>query len=170
MTADPLRDEARQLLDRFRTACLATAGAEGLPHAANVQFVADDRLNLYFVSSAESLHARHIARRHQVAVTVYDHGDSDPAAIRGLQLHGLCQQVADDQRSAVWQLYVRRFRFVESAPLLRAAVEAQPFFQVTPTWMRLIDNSRGFGFKIERAFEHTLVDQPSEEDGNEPRR
>ncbi len=151
--ADPLRDEARRLLADFRTASLATAGADGLPHAANVQFVADESLNLYFVSSAESLHARHIAVRPQVALTIYDHGDTDPAMIRGLQIHGLCRQVPQDQRPMVWRFYVRRFTFVESSPALRAAVEAQPFFKITPTWMRLIDNRRGFGFKIERSFD-----------------
>jgi uncharacterized protein YhbP (UPF0306 family) len=150
---DPLRDEARRLLAQFRTASLATAGADGLPHAANVQFVADENLNLYFVSSAESLHARHVAARPQVALTVYDHGDIDPGGIRGLQIHGLCRQVANDQRPTVWRLYVQRFSFVESSPTLRAAAEAQPFFQVTPTWVRLIDNRRGFGFKIEQSLD-----------------
>lgn len=155
--ADPLRDEARRLLAACRTASLATAGADGLPHAANVQFVVDDSLNLYFVSSAQSLHARHIAARPQVALTVYDHDDTDPGNLRGLQIHGLCRQVAADQRPLVWRLYVRRFSFVESSPALRAAAEAQPFFQVTPTWIRLIDNRRGFGFRIEQSLDHTAA-------------
>lgn len=153
-----LRVEAAALLKACRTASLATAGPQGTPHAANVQFVADDQLNLYFVSGAESRHARQIAATGRVALTVYDHVDTDPGKIHGLQMHGLCEPVTADDRPRVWALYVARFTFVEASPPLRAAVEAQPFFVVRPTWLRLIDNRRGFGFKAEMSF-------PSDRDG-----
>ncbi len=149
MDAAQLRAEAAQLLQGCRTASLATAGPQGAPHAANVQFVADEALNVYFVSAAQSLHARHIAASGQAALTVYDHQDAEPGTIRGLQMHGRCERVTAADRSRVWKRYAVRFPFIEASPPLRAAVEAQPFFVVRPTWLRLIDNRRGFGFKAE---------------------
>jgi uncharacterized protein YhbP (UPF0306 family) len=147
-----IKREALTLLAHCRTASLATVDADGNPHAANIQFAYDDDLNLYYVSSPDAAHSRHIALASNpaVAVTVYDHHDSEPALIHGLQLHAHATAVTDAvERGRVLTLYTARFPFITTDPKLAAAVERQNFYKLTPTWLRLIDNRRGFGWKAE---------------------
>ena len=47
---------------------------------------------------------------------------------------------------AAWAAYVRKFPFVAE---LRALIDASWLLALRPTWIRLIDNRRGFGFKRE---------------------
>ncbi len=142
--------EAATLLADCRTASLATVDSNGQPYAANIQYVHDDRLHLYFVSSEDSGHSQHIAARPDVAVTVYHHEDAEPGTIRGLQLHGRVAAVTDEreQDSALTQ-YLSKFSFIADSHKLRGAVERQTIYCFAPTWLRLIDNRRGFGWKVE---------------------
>ncbi len=138
-----------------RTASLATADREGAPHAANVQYVQDAKLNLYWVSSENSAHSRNLAARPQTAVTIYAHDDR-AAHIHGLQMHGTAAALSDPADcNAAWELYTAKFAFVAANPQLRAAVEAQTFYCFTPAWLRWIDNRRGFGFKVEKRLDET---------------
>lgn len=149
-TPPDIRREALTLLARCRTASLASVDAHGRPHAANVQYAFDDRLNLYFVSSPDAAHSRHIAQNPAVALTVYDHDDAEPATLRGLQLHARAAAITDAvERAKALALYTARFPFLATDPTLGAAVEKQSFYKLTPTWLRLIDNRRGFGWKCE---------------------
>jgi uncharacterized protein len=142
--------EAAKLLTDCRTASLATVDEQGHPHAANIQYVHDDPLRLYFVSSDDAAHSRHIITNPAVALTVYHHADEDPASIHGLQLHGQAQpSTGEAERNRVLTLYAARFPFITADPALRAMVEKQTFYCITPTWLRLIDNRRGFGWKAE---------------------
>ncbi len=152
MTDEPINilHEAASLLAECRTASLATVYVDGRPHAANIQYVHDDQLNIYFVSSEDAAHSRHITKNSTVALTVYHHDDQDPASIRGLQMHGQAQPITDQaERTDALTLYAARFPFITEDPALRAAVEQQTFYRITPTWLRLIDNRRGFGWKAE---------------------
>jgi nitroimidazol reductase NimA-like FMN-containing flavoprotein (pyridoxamine 5'-phosphate oxidase superfamily) len=149
---DPLIVE---FLDRCRTASLATVDERGRPHAINIIFALDTRQRMYFVSSLEASHARHIVRDPHVAVAIY--ADTDhPRHIAGLQLHGVCSLVpappegsARDWRTA-WDAYSTKFPHLAEDDLFRQAVEVQCFFRIQPTWLRWLDNRKGFGFKIER--------------------
>ncbi len=152
MTDEPIDilREAAALLAECRTASLATVDAHGNPHAANIQFAYDDWLRLYFVSNDDAAHSRHIAANPAVALTVYHPDDQAPATIHGLQLHGQAQAITKDtERSRALALYAARFPFITTDPALRAAIEQQTFYHLTPTWLRLIDNRRGFGWKAE---------------------
>jgi uncharacterized protein YhbP (UPF0306 family) len=143
------RAQIQALLEQSRTASLATVDDDGRPHAANVQFAVDEALSLYFVSSPRSAHGRHTAVRREVAITVYSHDDTQPAQLRGLQMHGRCQMLtATEDWDRAWRLYSARFPFVAGEPFA-SLVKLQAFFRVTPTWVRWIDNRSGFGFKVE---------------------
>lgn len=145
-----IKRQALTLLATCRTASLATVDTDGQPHAANIQYAFDGQLNLYFVSSPDAAHSRHIAQKPAVAVAVYDHHDSEPALIHGLQLHARATAISDPvERAKALALYTARFPFITTEPKLAAAVERQSFYKLTPTWLRLIDNRRGFGWKVE---------------------
>ena len=142
--------ESASLLSDCRTASLATVDDDGRPHAANIQYVHDERLRLYFVSSEDAAHSQHAAARPDVAVTVYHHEDAEPGTIRGLQIRGRLTAVTDEreQDTALTQ-YLSKFSFIADSHKLRGAVERQTLYCFTPSWVRLIDNRRGFGFKAE---------------------
>ncbi len=143
--------EAVTLLGQCRTATLATVDPQGGPHAANIQYALDDKLNLYFVSSADTAHSRHLSAHPAVALTVYHHDDAEPGTIHGLQMHASAEAVNDAvERGKALALYSARFPFIATNPALQAAVEQQCFYKITPTWLRLIDNRRGFGWKLEK--------------------
>ncbi len=144
-----LHDEIAAFLAGQNTAGLATVADDGSPHAANVWYAPDDRLNLYFVSSPASAHSRHLARHPQAAVTVFAPTDR-PQDIRGLQMQVLCVALSDPvARRAGLEVYTRRYPFVDRVPALRQRLEVECLYQARPTWLRWIDNRRGFGFKVE---------------------
>ncbi len=142
-----LLQQVSAFLALSRTACLATVDEQGHPHAANVQYAADDALRLTFVSSAGSAHAQHLAARADAAVTVYAHDDR-PEQIHGLQAHGRCVAVPDDTRDAALAGYHAKYPFVLDPPY-RDALARQTAFVFTPTWVRWIDNRQGFGHRRE---------------------
>lgn len=144
-----IEQEIRLFLAVSRTASLATVDvATGQPHAANVQFVADEAWRLHWISSEKSLHSQQLVQQPRVAFTVYAHQD-DPEQIRGLQMHGIAAAVTGEDRQHTLRLYANKYPFVESEPF-RSAVLKQSLYRITPTWLRWIDNRRGFGWKIER--------------------
>jgi uncharacterized protein YhbP (UPF0306 family) len=127
------------------TLTLATAGPGGAPQAADLFFVADQALNLYFVSSPGSRHSRALISDPQVAATV--HAETwEWQAISGLQLEGRVRALDGAEREAALARYSAKFPFVE-----RFAVElaASACYCLTPDWLRWLDNSRGFGHRVE---------------------
>ena len=152
-TGDPTFDREIDLfLETCRTASLATVGVEGQPHAANVQYAHDAAWCLYWISSPASLHSQHLKTNPRSAVTVYAHQDV-PELIHGLQLHGEVDLViahGEAEWNRVWERYTAKFEFVNALPQMRAEAEKQMFYRFRPTWMRWIDNRKGFGWKVEK--------------------
>ena len=148
-------DEVAAFLAEHRTAGLATADADGTPHAANVQYAFDPAdFSLWWVSSPGSLHSRHLLARPACAVTVYAPVD-DRTQIHGVQMHGRVDpplQLTDAGWAEAFERYADRFPFVRDDAKMRAAVESQALYRFAPTWLRWIDNRRGFGFKAEAEF------------------
>ena len=128
---------------------LATAGADGAPHTASVYFAAGDGdagHRLYFFSSADSQHARDLATNPRAALTLSPlvEGWRD---IYGMQLRGEVRPVpAGPEWERAYQLYLARFPFAAG---LKAEIARNILYVFTPQWLRLVDNSRGFGFKEE---------------------
>ncbi|MEX0746025.1 MAG: pyridoxamine 5'-phosphate oxidase family protein [Phycisphaeraceae bacterium] len=143
---------ARQVLaflQHARTASLATIADDATPHAANVQFASDAELNFYWVSSPASVHSRHIDARPATAMTIYGHDDR-ALNIHGLQMHGRAAVVASEvDRDHAWNAFVDKFADLANNPRFREMIGAQQFYCFRPTWLRWIDNRRGFGFKVE---------------------
>ena len=142
MLVDP---QIHQLLDSVSTMTLSTCGQDG-PHAAPVYFASDDRIHLYFFSEMGSLHSRHSAQNPQAAAAIYPYCESWQD-IRGLQLYRDIQRVqARDEWDMAWDLYRIKFPFVKA---LKAIVAKNQLYAFIPTWIRLVDNDQGFGYKQE---------------------
>ncbi len=142
-------ERVHELLNSVSTLTLATTNPEGTPHAAPVYFVPDEELNLYFFSEAQSQHSQEILQNPIVAAAIYPECDGWQA-IRGLQLRGRVDLVeSGDLWDQTWQLYKTKFPFVKA---LKAIVAKNQMYVFVPSWIRLVDNSRGFGFKQEWKF------------------
>ena len=128
------------------TLSLATAGPGGRPFATPVFFAADDDLGLIFFSDPDSLHVRHVIGRTEAAGTIYP-ATGDWMEIRGLQIAGAVERIHPGHTwERAWEAYVRKFPFVAD---LRPIVDASWLLVLVPSWIRLTDNRRGFGFKRE---------------------
>jgi hypothetical protein len=138
-------------LAAHNTLTLATE-REGKPWA-NALFYANDGFSFYVVSDSTTRHTENLKHNQHVAATInQDHRDW--RAIQGVQLEGVCEAMTSPFDSAhALVVYSAKFPFI--ADLLRAprelgaAFAKARFYKITPTWIRLIDNTRGFGHKEE---------------------
>jgi len=135
-----------EVLAETTTLALATAGPGGRPFATPVFFAPDEDLALIFFSDPDTLHVRHVLERSEASGTIYP-ATGDWTQIRGLQLAGRVERIhPGDAWEAAWAAYVRKFPFVAD---LRPLVDAGWLLAFVPSWIRVIDNRRGFGFKLE---------------------
>jgi uncharacterized protein YhbP (UPF0306 family) len=139
-------ERIRELLENVSTMTLATTGPEGNPHAAPVYFVADGDMRLYFFSEVKSQHSQHLARDSKAAAAIYPECEGW-RGIKGLQLHGKVRLVeTPEEWNSAWARYRVKFPFVRS---LKTVVAKNQLYAFIPHWIRLVDNSRGFGYKKE---------------------
>lgn len=159
MTRDELKRDILDFARAHHVLTLATAGPDG-PWASALFYAADSELNLYFISSPATQHCRLLLATPRVAVAI--HGmEHDWKRIRGLQIDGSASAVAETERARVEKLYLERFPALE--PLLAGAGSADErsvagryasstFYCIAPRRIRLLDNTRGFGWREELAW------------------
>ena len=143
-------------LDLFSTLTLATHGPAG-PWAASLFFARDAELNLYFISSRSTRHAKDLLADRTVAVTVNaDHDNWKD--IRGLQISGTAEIVTENGKADAADLYLQKFsdvRHILAGPStdaerkIAASFIASEFFRIRPRTVRMIDNIKGFGHTAE---------------------
>ncbi|NUQ36980.1 MAG: pyridoxamine 5'-phosphate oxidase family protein [Caldilineales bacterium] len=135
-------------LAAHNTLALATRGPEEAVHAAAVFYAVGAGAALYFLSEAKTVHARHIAAGAEVAATI-EENNQEWQRIRGLQLHGWAAPCPAGEEAEARRVYAARFPFVAAASILAGPLARARFYKLTPRWMRLIDNTLGFGHKEE---------------------
>jgi uncharacterized protein YhbP (UPF0306 family) len=139
-------DSIAELLRAQSTLSLATVNEAGMPCVAPLFYIADADLNLYWLSSESSLHSRNLSREPNVAVAVYPQTE-EWKEIRGVRMQGTASAVADKAlRKTLLAEYCRRFRL---GSVLRLAIARSTLYKFTPRTFRLVDNSKGFGFRFE---------------------
>ncbi len=138
------RDILLAYLARHNTLTLATVDAHGHPHAAALFYAFDQDLRIIFLSHPQTAHARHLASSPRVAVTIQADGQ-DWHSITGLQMHGVARPGGDAEA----HIYLTRFPFILHTDPLREALSQVRFYQIHPTWIRLIDNRQRFASKQE---------------------
>jgi len=143
------RSEIAAFLQKHSTLTLASLGPEGEPMAASLFFAADDELRLYWVSGASSRHSRNLNRDARAAITVHAQtwawGD-----IVGVQMEGVVSVTPPGAAwQAAWDLYRAKFAFVDE---FQAEISRSNFYVFSPRWVRMVNNSLGFGHKDEITF------------------
>jgi uncharacterized protein YhbP (UPF0306 family) len=144
--ASPADDEAVAEILATSTLTLSTAGPSGRPFATPVFFAAADDLALVFFSDPDTLHVRQAVEQPLAAAAIYP-ATGEWLEIRGLQVAGAVERILPGEAwERAWEAYVAKFPFVAA---LRPLVDSSWLLALVPTWIRLIDNRRGFGFKRE---------------------
>ncbi len=155
-------DNIRKFMAERTTLSLATVSGSG-PWAATMFFAEDPDLNLYFVSDPKTRHCIEAASNPEIAATINEDCKAWQS-IQGLQIQGRVSVVADEDRSDVQALFLKKFPDV--GDLLQAPVGSEgrmiadrllqsAFYRITPSWIRFIDNTISFGHRSEV----TLSDQ-----------
>jgi len=145
-------DHARALayLESHHTMSIATCSARQPWNAA--VFYVNHGFDLFFVSSADTLHGRHIAENARVAVTIHE-DYADWQSIQGVQIAGIARVVSGTERGRVMQRYRSKFAFLRSRDGAGAAVDEalkrSEWYHVAPQRVLFIDNGQGFGYRAE---------------------
>ncbi len=143
------RSRLKAFLAAHTTLTLATIGEDGRPQAAPLFYAETADLSLIFISEPKARHSRNLARDNRVAATIYADGQLWQN-IRGLQVEGTAAALAGEAARAARVVYLAKFPFIAESKVLAAALALVTFYQLSPAWFRLIDNSRGFGHKEEQ--------------------
>jgi uncharacterized protein YhbP (UPF0306 family) len=149
-----LRAAIQLFLHAHSTATIATTGPAG-PWAAAVFYASDPELRLYFVSDPRTRHGRDLAADPSAAATI--HPDcSSWRQIRGLQIDGRVALLGGHERADGLALYLARFPEVQALARepgdkdeqrIARRLDTAGLYRLTPVSIRLIDNTRGFGFR-----------------------
>lgn len=141
-----IREAVAQLLVDQSTLVLSTVDTDGTPRATPLFYLPGVNLELYWFSSGTSVHSRNIDRSSAASVALYAPTERWQE-IRGAQLSGSAGRITDHkQRREVTNQYCQRFAL---GPMLRLAMLRSSLYSFRPTWIRYVDNSRGFGYKYE---------------------
>jgi uncharacterized protein YhbP (UPF0306 family) len=134
------------LLREETTLSLATTCADGEPSIAPLFYIADEELNLYWLSSRSSEHSQNLLRSPRASAAIYCSAKSW-REIRGVQLRGPVGIVAEPERRAVIvKKYCERFNL---GRVFSLAIRRSTLYSLQPEFFRLIDNSKGFGGNFE---------------------
>lgn len=153
---DALRAAIREMLASVTTMSLSTC-RDGRPWAATVFFASDPEFGLYFVSDSRTRHAEDIAAGSAVAATITPEC-THWHDVRGLQLEGRAEVLDGIARLAGLKCFLGRFPDVralferpqgDDEQTIAERLRSANLYCLRPSRIRLIDNSRGFGFREE---------------------
>ncbi|SVB94749.1 uncharacterized protein METZ01_LOCUS247603 [marine metagenome] len=126
------------------TMTLATVGNKVASAAAVFYAPIKNNTSLIFVSSPESEHILNCKMEPHCAVTIQDDG-LRWEIIKGAQLKGEVY-VADKK---YWMNYFEKYPYIKSDETLSKALEKVKLYEFKIKWIRMIDNSKGFGNREE---------------------
>ncbi|MHC1744585.1 MAG: pyridoxamine 5'-phosphate oxidase family protein [Syntrophobacteraceae bacterium] len=153
---DEARRTIRHFLETYNTVTLATCAKEG-PWATTVFFASDSELNLYFVSDRRTRHGRNLAESGRAAGAIDGDCGTWPD-VRGLQLEGGVTVLEGAARLAAITRFIAKFPDVgsllerpkdQNEETIASRLREANVYRLSPDWIRLIDNSRSFGYKEE---------------------
>jgi uncharacterized protein YhbP (UPF0306 family) len=136
------------VLEESTTLTLATLDADGTPRATPLYFAVEATpedgeapFAFLFLSDPSSFHIRNLERDPRSAVALYP-SETDWRRLRGAQAKGRTEAVAEDERETAMAVYRSKVSAVEDVP---EAVAHSRLYRFLPTWIRCIDNRKGFG-------------------------
>jgi uncharacterized protein YhbP (UPF0306 family) len=148
MSLEQTKTRIKEFLAEHTTLTLATITADGQPQAAPLFFAEMEDLSLVFISEQKVRHSQNIGQEKRVAAAIY--ADGQPwQSIRGIQLEGTCTALSGDAAHQARTTYLTKYGFIIENEFLAQMLDKITFYKISPAWIRLIDNSQGFGYKEE---------------------
>lgn len=137
-----LKKEINTYLSTQRLMALATYG--NTPWIANVYYVHDDALHLYFVSKATREHCKAIDTNAEVAVAIADSHQPIHKPQKGIQLHGTATPVTDVSKLAwIFDLWNKRIAGADGEkmqnPQQFLAAGAARVYEISPKRIKLFN-------------------------------
>lgn len=121
---------------RHHVLTLATATSEGMPYCAACFYAYDKARNvIVFTSDDNTTHAQQMVANCSVACAI-NLETRVVGKVQGLQICGTVRRGAEEDK----MMYIKRFPYAAVAPLNIWVVE--------PDFMKLTDNTLGFGKKL----------------------
>ena len=135
---------AQKFIEMHNTMTLATIGKDR-PSAAAVFYAPIKKgKSLVFVSSEKSEHILNSSNNSSCAATIQQDG-LEWTAIKGLQIKGKIV-IANEK---YWKDYFERYDYIKSDSTLSKALEKVKLYELKIEWVRIIDNTKGFGNREE---------------------
>lgn len=125
-----------RFLKRHHVLNLATVSDEGVPYCAACFYAYDaERNRLIFTSDDTTRHAREMAEHPEVACAITLE-TRIVGRVQGAQICGRAERGNEEDKAC----YIKRFPYAAVAPLTIWAIE--------PSFIKLTDNTLGFGKKL----------------------
>ncbi|DAC27646.1 MAG TPA: DUF2470 domain-containing protein [Candidatus Thalassarchaeaceae archaeon] len=102
-------EQARTLIERVGTATLCTISHshEGHPYGSFVTFAMDGEHPIFLISRLAE-HTKNLLHNSKTSLLVAEGGDGNPLALGRVTLVGICEQVSDDERPRLKEIFVQR--------------------------------------------------------------
>lgn len=146
--------DKKDLLEYLQTQHLmAIATAGDSPWASTVFFVADEALNLYFVSDPASNHGKHIAKNPKIAISIFDSRQHVSDQKIGVQIKGNVVLVTDPTRIAevlrLWNAHNPGFEHIITVESMEKGMIHSKVYKFFPTYAKFF-NEKLYGPEGER--------------------
>jgi uncharacterized protein YhbP (UPF0306 family) len=139
-----LMESVQKYLEEHNTMTLATVGKKSISAAAVFYAETKKYDSLLFVSSPKSEHITNSYVEKKCAATIQNDG-LEWEIIKGLQLKGHLELAKDSE----WDIYFEKFPYVKNNKILAKPLEKVKLYKFIISWVRFIDNSKGFGNRLE---------------------
>jgi len=142
-------------LQKYRLMVIATYGS--FPWIASVYYSYDNNLNLYFLSSPDTLHVKQIKMNEKVAVAIVDSHQKVTDLKKGLQISGIAEEIngANKIKHAL-RLWKDTLNIVNPnysyEGMMKKLIKGR-MFKITPHKIKLFDQNM---FKVEDGQEPVL--------------
>ena len=125
-----------QFIAKHHVLTLATVNSDGEPYVANCFYAYDKARNRFiFTSDTTTRHGKEMADNSRVALSIVLE-TRVVGRVQGLQVVGRAVAAGEEAKS----VYIKCFPYAAVAPLV--------LWEVEPTFMKLTDNTLGFGKKL----------------------
>ncbi|OIR23644.1 MAG: hypothetical protein BEU00_00180 [Marine Group III euryarchaeote CG-Epi3] len=136
--------EIREFIQKHNTLTLATERNHDVFAAAVFYVPVNNCKSLLFVSNPKSDHITNLEYNSKCAVTIQEN-NLNWEKIKGIQIKGEVVNAKEEY----WKSYLNVFDYISSNKTLKKAMEKVTLYELKINWVRLIDNSKGFGNKKE---------------------
>ena len=132
-----------RILESTELCSMATVYEGNVSHINTGYFCFDDRLDIYFVSQASSVHIRNIATNPSMAMCIFDTHQSWDDWKTGLQFFGTARSTDKQEFKHGSELYKARFpdykKWLHSLGRVVLSTAIPPFYVFTPTRVKILD-------------------------------